>query len=393
MHLVKKLLLLTTCYLLLATTSRAQDSSHIRISLLTCSPGEEIYSTFGHSALRVTDSIGKADIVFNYGTFNFDDPNFYMKFIRGKLLYYVSVEDFEGPDGFEADYKNDNRGITEQVLNLSPAEKIAIEGALYDNLREENKYYKYDFFFDNCTTRLRDLIVRYKHPTPVLKGAMPQGTRFRQAIHEYLDSAHQYWSELFIDVCLGVHTDAVMTPQQSMFLPDNLMKSLAKQPGLILSTNNLFPTTTEDDSYSAFTPTVVFSLLFGFILVVGFYKNKVTNTFLRIFDGLLFFVTGLLGCMLLFMWFGTDHVLCKDNYNLLWALPTNLAVASFGIYRRKWMKVYFGFLAIGLTALLGAWFFLPEAMNNALIPIVLLLICRSIYKFFEPAKPHTLAHR
>jgi hypothetical protein len=389
MHLVKKFLLLATCYLLLANTSRAQDSSHIRISLLTCSPGEEVYSTFGHSALRVTDSIAKADIVFNYGTFDFDDPNFYGKFIRGKLLYYVSAEYY---DSFKVDYQRDNRGIIEQVLNFSPEEKIIIEGALYDNLRDENKYYKYDFFFDNCTTRLRDIIVRYKHPTPLLSEAMPQGTRFRQAIHEYLDSAHQYWSELFIDVCLGEHTDAVMTAQQSMFLPDNLMRSLAKDPQLVLSTNNLFPTTPEDDSYSAFTPTVLFSLLFGFILVVGFYKNKVTNTFLRIFDGLLFFVTGLLGCMLFFMWFGTDHTLCKDNYNLLWALPTNLAVASFGIYRRKWMKVYFGFLALGLTALLGAWFFLPQAMNNALIPIVLLLICRSIYKFFEPSKPHTLAH-
>jgi uncharacterized protein DUF4105 len=389
MHLIKKLFLLATCYLLLATTSRAQDSSHIRISLLTCSPGEEIYSTFGHSALRVTDSIAKADIVFNYGTFDFDDPNFYGKFIRGKLLYYISAEYY---DSFKVDYQRDNRGIIEQVLNFSPEEKIIIEGALYDNLREENKYYKYDFFFDNCTTRLRDLIVRYKHPTPVLKAAMPEGTRFRQAIHEYLDSAHQYWSELFIDVCLGVHTDAVMTPQQSMFLPDNLMRSLAKDPQLVIATNNLFPTTKEEDNYSVFTPTVVFSLLFGFILVVGFYRNKVTNTFLRIFDGLLFFVTGLLGCMLLFMWFGTDHILCKDNYNLLWALPTNLAVASFGIYRRKWMKVYFAFLAVGLTALLGAWFFLPEAMNNALIPIILLLICRSIYKFFEPTKPRTLVH-
>src|SRR5471030_2687036 len=119
MRLVKKIFLLTTCYLLLAGNSNAQDSSHIRISLLTCSPGEEIYSTFGHSAIRVVDSSSVSDIVFNYGTFDFDDPNFYGKFIRGKLLYYLSVQNFQGPDGFEADYITDNRAIIEQVLNLS----------------------------------------------------------------------------------------------------------------------------------------------------------------------------------------------------------------------------------------------------------------------------------
>src|SRR5580704_6192553 len=95
MRLFKKSLVLVTHYLLFATCCAAQDSSHIRISLLTCAPGEEIYATFGHSALRVTDSIGKADIVFNYGTFDFDDPNFYGKFIRGKLLYYISAEYYD----------------------------------------------------------------------------------------------------------------------------------------------------------------------------------------------------------------------------------------------------------------------------------------------------------
>ena len=142
----------------------AQDSSHIRISLLTCTPGDELYSTFGHSALRLIDSSSVQDIVFNYGTFSFDDPDFYSKFIRGKLMYFVSTSYF---NDFKIDYQSTNRGITEQVLNLSAEEKIAMQQFLYNNAREENKYYKYDFLFDNCTTRLRDIIVQFKKEKPV----------------------------------------------------------------------------------------------------------------------------------------------------------------------------------------------------------------------------------
>src|ERR1700679_2725223 len=127
MYLIKKVLLLTTYYLLLVTCCRAQDSSHIRISLLTCSPGEEIYSTFGHSALRVIDSSSITDVVLNYGTFDFYDPHFYLKFVRGKLLYYLSAENFQD---FKLDNQSSNRSITEQVLNFSPEEKIEIEEAL-----------------------------------------------------------------------------------------------------------------------------------------------------------------------------------------------------------------------------------------------------------------------
>ena len=150
--------------------SYAQDSSHLRISLLTCSPGEELYSTFGHSAFRVTDS-SKAiedewrDVVYNYGTFNFDDDCFYLKFLRGKLLYYVSTERF--PD-FKNLYQSTNRGMNEQVLNLNETEKITLQHFLNENIKEENKYYKYDFFFDNCTTRLRD-ILKKKHDSSFCK--------------------------------------------------------------------------------------------------------------------------------------------------------------------------------------------------------------------------------
>ena len=110
----------------------SQDSSRIRISLLTCTPGEELYSIFGHSAIRIIDSNNVTDYIYNYGTFNFDDNGFYLKFIRGKLLYFVSIERTED---FLAFYTLENRGIAEQILQLSGDEKIAIQKALKENLK------------------------------------------------------------------------------------------------------------------------------------------------------------------------------------------------------------------------------------------------------------------
>jgi hypothetical protein len=358
--------------------SFAQDSSHIRISLLTCTPGDELYSTFGHSAIRVTDSSSVSDIVFNYGTFNFDDPGFYTKFIRGKLLFSVSTAYF---DDFKDEYQSTNRGRTEQVLNLNAAEKIALLRFLYNNAKEENKYYKYDFLLDNCTTRLRDIIVKFKTNCPALQPVMPADTRFRQAIHEYLDKNGKYWSKLGIDLLLGAPTDAIMTTSQTEFLPDNLMKALDttnQNHQLVISATQLYPFTANNNKQSFFTPMIVFSLLLISIIAVSLSANKKAIAFLHGFDGLLFFLTGALGILFVFMWTSTDHSMVKNNYNLIWAWPPHVIIAFFVTSKKNWVKKYFAITAIGLIMVLLSWFFLPQQMNNALLPIVLLLIYRSI---------------
>lgn len=377
------LFLLFTFYFLL-NSAKAQDTSHLRISLLTCTPGEELYSTFGHSAFRVVDS-SKAfndtwrDVVYNYGTFNFDDDGFYLKFIRGKLLYYVSPEYF--PD-FKNLYQSTNRGITEQVLLLSPEEKVTIQRFLNENLKEENKYYKYDFFLDNCTTRLRDILKKNHDSSFCQKPVMPVGSRFRQAIHEYLDKNNKDWSKLGIDILLGQPCDVVMTAEQMQFLPDNLMKSLdSSNKPMVISSQNLYTISNENAKGSFFTPFVVFSLLAIFIVLIGYSKNRFAQAFLQGFDGLFFFFTGVLGIILIFMWVGTDHSMTKNNFNLIWAWPTHFIMAFFVNSKKAWVKKYFKFTAIALLVVLISWFFLPQQMNNALIPLVLLLIYRSTKKF------------
>ena len=355
------------------------DSCHLRISLLTATPGEELYSTFGHSALRVTDTVSNTDIVYNYGTFNFDEPGFYTKFIRGKLMYYLSTEDFES---FQYAYQQENRAITEQVLNITCSEKQNIIMLLQANMMAHNRFYKYDFLFDNCTTRLRDLVESATDSTVHFGEVLKTKTTFRDLIYEYLDYNDKQWSKLGIDILLGSKTDAVMKPREVMFLPDYLMKtfdssSIDSRP-LVSDRQSLYKIDHSRNKKDNLThPLFLFTCLFVLIAFLSFSKNIFIQRFLSSFDGFLFFLTGLLGLLLLFMWFGTDHIMCKNNYNLLWAWPTNI-VAAFYIHSRKgWAKKYFILYALFNLLLLGFWFFMPQHLNPSLIPIIGILILRS----------------
>jgi hypothetical protein len=383
MHILKYAFLFFLTLLLVLISpinANAQDTSRLRISLLTCSPGEELYSIFGHSAIRIIDSNNVTDYVYNFGTFNFEDNGFYLKFIRGKLMYFVSIERV---DDFVYSYMAEGRSIVEQVLNLSPQEKYAIKKSLIENLKEENKYYKYDFFLDNCTTRLRDIITKYNQKKILLPAVMPQDTRFRQAIHQYLDKSGQYWSKLGIDILLGSRTDKIMTDAEQEFLPDNLMKSLdsCTNQHLIQSKSSLFEATDLNNNKNWFTPIICFSLFSLIIFLISLMKNKISTIIMDEFDRIFFFVIGMLGILLVLMWVATDHSMTKNNFNLLWALPTHI-YTSFIIKRTSsFVKYYYFCNFILVLMILTSWFMLPQEMNNALLPLVVLIGYRLFYRY------------
>jgi hypothetical protein len=358
------------------------------MSLLTCAPGEELYSTFGHTALRVQDKSKGTDLVFNYGTFEFG-PDFYTQFIRGKLLYFLAVEDF---NDFVYQYRYESRSVQEQVLQLNCTEKENLYSALQMNAQEQNRYYKYDFLIDNCTTRAGDIVVKNAGDTVIFKNILPEKTpTFRNLIHSYLDAGHQDWSKLGIDILLGAKLDRKVTNRQAMFLPDYLLKGfdsatvngkpLVSPPQTILQ----MPSPLTDKSI--FTPAVVFGLLLLIVIGISLIKAKWARITIMVFDFLFFFALGIAGILLLFMWFGTDHKVCANNYNLLWALPTHLVMAFFVHGKRNWPKKYFRFVLWLSVILMLAWFFLPQQMNNALIPVLLLIIYRS----WQLSKPDAYA--
>jgi hypothetical protein len=361
--------------LVIAFTTKlfAQDSSRLQISLLTCQPGQDLNELFGHSALRIIDSNSVNDYVYNYGTFDFDDKNFYIKFIRGKLLYFVDIANYNDFIGY---YFANNRQITEQVLSLTAAEKKAIYNAVILNCKEENKYYKYDFFFDNCTTRLKDLIEKYSKTSSRNTATMPLNFTFRNAIHQYLNNGQQPWSKLGIDILLGAKTDAVMTASQQQFLPENLLAALdkANNPNIIAQKKEVFQLQQMENKGSFFSPlvaSILFCLAFGSVFIWGNRKLQ------KLLTGFLFLLAGLFGILLLFMWFGTDHIATKNNYNLLWASPLFLL---FLFNKNGTLKKSIAVILILslLFSLLGI-FFLAQKLNAALIPFVVLLLWRVLH--------------
>ena len=373
---VKKLLL----FLFLSICCRhtiAQDSCSIRISLLTCAPGEELYTIFGHTALRVQDGTG-TDLVYNYGSFEFG-PDFYMQFIRGKLLYFLSVDEYPY---FQYQYEIEGRAIREQVLLLDCEEKFNLVRALHENAKEENKYYRYDFLFDNCTTRARDITRNHSKDSFVFRNILGTATpSFRDLIHSYLDKGRQPWSKLGIDILLGAKLDRAVRNEEAMFLPDYLLKgfdsALANGQPVVTPPQTILSNPPAVSRQQIFTPAFVFGLLLLFIVVAGLIRKRWSEKLLSVFDPVFFIVLGLAGILLLLMWFATDHVVCANNYNLLWALPTHLAAGFFIRTNRPWVRAYFRITAVLSVILLLAWAFLPQEMNNALLPIVLLIAVRS----------------
>jgi hypothetical protein len=363
---------------------KATDSCSLRISVITCSPGLELYSIFGHSALRITDSLAETDIVYNYGTFDAGDPDFYIKFLKGKMNYFLSQQDFRN---FAYSYYFDQRGVSEQELHLSCEEKHRFQQYVFHNMEADKRFYKYDFFYDNCTTRIRDMVEKLTNKSYAM-GNIPQATHlsFRSALHYYLDKGNMPWSKLGIDILLGISSDKEMTTREAMFLPDFLESSIDhanynKQP-LVKEKATILKQLLPQGDGAMQIPFIIFSAIALVIFVVGLFKNKFFKTLTTIFDYLLFFSIGLLGAVLLFMWFGTDHTVMGKNLNLLWAWPLHILVVFFMYSKYTFIKKYFLGYAILQAIILLFWRWLPQSLNPALIPIVLITTWRSwnIYK-------------
>lgn len=354
------------------------DTCHLRISLLTCSPGEELYSAFGHTAIRVVDSSTRMDYVFNYGTFDDSDPvAFYKDFTKGLMYYTLSAYPYAD---FVNEYSYEKRGVAEQVLRLSCAEKNNLFTALRNNLREENRHYYYYFHQDNCTTRARDMIVRNTAGGVQFGNILPAQTpSYRHLIHEYLDKGHQPWSKFGIDILLGANLDKKLTNDQAMFLPDYLKKAFdsARSGGqpLVAAEAVILPTPAAAVKGSWLTPFTLFAALF--LLIALLTPGNKAKGFLRIFDIAFFLLLGLLGILLLVLWIVRVDDVCRNNWNLLWALPTHLPIVFVMHKNKPWVKTYFRIVCIITLITAGAWFAIPQSFNAAIAPLLGIILVRA----------------
>ncbi len=340
LHLRLCFLLLLSCYSAIAQTRSAvatTPESATQISILTCGTGSELYSSFGHTGIRIKDSATGRDVVYNYGTFDYQDPEFYTKFTRGKLFYYLDRSSYTD---FLYTYQVEKRSVTEQVLQLSSAETGAIIAFLENNLLPENRSYLYDFLYDNCATRVRDIFPRVLGASfafgPTVEG---EGITFRKVINQYLRDKH--WERLGINLLLGSPVDTAMTDASSMFLPDYLHEGLihAHHQGqhLIKAEHTILPAAAPAPSRLNGPLWALMGLL---VLTVLSYLAKPFRYLKGFMRFLILVVTGALGVLMLFMWWGTDHQACNGNYNILWALPTNMIVAFVAHQSRRWLKIY-----------------------------------------------------
>jgi hypothetical protein len=386
-----KITLLAACLFCQLPTANCQLqlSPQAKVSLLTMAPGEELYSSFGHTAIWIEDPATGLDNVYNYGTFDFRTEGFYWKFIRGSLPYQLSAYPFRYT---MAEAQADNRALTEQVLNLTPAQKQELYAVLELNYQPQNRQYFYKFFFDNCSTRPRD-VIRSVVGEPFPWTDLPElgGRSFRQWMNQYLD--HQPWARLGMNIAIGRPSDAEATREQAMYLPDNLMKGLVKarqfaQPGgppLVSQTNELFRGQPVDRGLKADTLQWILAGL-ALPVLVWLVRRRPTGPFWL--DRFLLILTGSVGLLLLFLWFGTDHGVTARNPALLLYPPTHLLVAFFLRNPRHaaWLSAYC-WVAAALT--LGSFAYLAPESHTYLLELVLALRLVQLARFYrsQPSQP------
>ena len=329
-------------------------SDESQISVITCGPGVELYSSFGHTAFRVQDPIRGIDVVYNYGTFDFNTPNFYLKFARGKLLYSLSRQRFEN---FLYTYQLENRWVKEQILELGEEDKNKIFQFLENNYKPENRDYKYDFLNENCSTKIPEILSLVLGNNMVFHSDhLTESMTFRDLIQSYL--YWNSWASFGIDLALGAVIDRAAEPDEYMFLPDYVLyqvnntsygdNSLLNRQRTVLDLSN-------GHAVTFFTTSPLFWLLillfFTLTITVIDYRNDTRSRWL---DFVLLLVSGLAGIFMIFLWFFTDHTATASNYNILWAFPANAVIAFYmkGKGRlESWIPKYFQVL-LGLLGLM-----------------------------------------
>lgn len=353
-----------------------------RISLLTVSPGSELYSSFGHTAIRVADPAVGQERIYGWGTFDFSTDNFYVKFLRGTLPYQISVTDMYA---MQYAYQIEKRSIREQVLDLSPTQRQRLFDVLNENYRPENRTYQYKFYYDNCATRPRDKIAdACGDSLTVPSKAVLTGKSYRDWMNDYL--GQHPWSQLGMNLALGTPSDVETTGWQAMYLPDQVHDQLARATlrradGRVvpLVAQNLTPFEAPGGLRRGlpfiFDPEVVFAVLgisIAFFTARRYRRGRVD----RWLDRLLFGFAGFWGWFLFLLWVATDHGVTAWNPTLLYLMPLHLpliywATSPTATARRR--TLYFGITAV--LILLGMMLSKVPGGVDSLFPMTLIIRC------------------
>ncbi|MBC8152043.1 MAG: DUF4105 domain-containing protein [Bacteroidetes bacterium] len=353
-------LLLATC----GANAQYRLSPSAQVSLITVAPGEEIYSSFGHTGLRVYDPAQGLDRHYSYGTFDFRTDNFYLKFIRGTLPYQLSVNAlYDELYGWQME----NRTVREQILNLSPAQKQRLLDGLEENYKPENRTYAYKFYYDNCATRPPNRVIEACGDSlrfnPARDAELSKKS-YREWMNDYL--GQKPWARFGMNLAVGQPADHVTTATESMYLPDNVHDRLAaatlRQPNgqtvpLVTREQVLF----QARGIARQTPPLWAIPEFFFLVVliaVGYftYRHYQTNVRGLGLDRFLFGISGLAGWILFLLWVATDHGVTGWNPGLLWLFPLHLPLIYWVTRPQNQRHLGVYFRVVGVLLALGFLF-------------------------------------
>ena len=360
---------------------RAASLDSVRISLLTCEPGSEIYALFGHSAIRYENPAKQEDWVFNYGMFSFKEPNFVMRFVKGETDYQLGVVPFRY---FEAEYGMRGSSVYQQELNLTNVEKEKLAGLLFENYLPANRMYRYNYFYDNCTTRARDKIeesIQGKVVYPVSDRVVS----YRDILHEF--TAGSEWSEFGIDLCLGSEADEPIDERKQMFAPFYMLA--AARGAVIHRTDTMMPfvrketkivdAVLEDEPAFPLSPMACALLLLAVTVIIvgrGLYKGRQCLAW----NVVMFLLQGLGGCIIAFLFFFSLHPTVGSNWLLILFNPLPLIYLPWLIDRgiKQQKDPYHVYNAVVLTSFILLMPFLPQEFNLTVLPLALNLLLLSV---------------
>jgi hypothetical protein len=370
----------------------SQSVTDTVVYLLTCGPGTETYSIYGHSAIRIVISEKNSDTVYNWGVFDFSTPNFTWKFAKGRLDYMLGAVSVQS---FLQSYQYEKRFVYSQRINIDADETEHLIALINENLKPDNIKYRYDFFYDDCSTRIRDLLEKsigekLLYP-PAEKGEFPT---FRDMVGKYQNPFP--WLKFGVDLIMGSPGDKKAAFRERMFLPIDMQNELSET--VINRAGKMIPLLQNPDIILDFdppavrhkfltSPVFVFTL---FLIIVIFLSSwlkskKISN----LVDIVIFSVFSILTFLMIFFNFFTDHQQMKWNLNIIWLNPFIL-LCLITLILNKTGSVWFRIVFFISGAFLVLHLFLPQEFNNAFLPLVLILLIRSSVRAGFEWNPLTL---
>lgn len=357
-------ILLFALYSVFSSVSYAQDTTtkdNLHFSLLTCDAGDDLYTIWGHTAIRVTDSTSNVDIVYNFGSFDFNEPNFIFKFVKGNLLYFISADSYKN---FMYEYQYFGRNVHEQLLNLSTSEKQKWLAELQNNMIGDNRFYLYNFIRDNCTTRVKDGL--FKH-APISDSSINIHS-FREEVVSAPYKGGLPWIGVGIDLLLGAVSDQKPNHFEEAFLPRLLYEKVTINAGLIKKTKHY--TFNNGHMHKGIMPIYIFAIFFVIYIACSTSQIKYTQKIASFIDVFLLFTFGIAGILITYMSLLSMHTACHQNFNIIWLHPFYLIALVTYFASPKWTS-YLGWLFfIPTIILMFTSYWVPQHFSQSVIGVM-----------------------